>query len=100
MTQVLAASQGIGSTAGLILESRDSINQPFITDWLLTVGGDFGSTGVVTIDYTPDSGTTWIDLSSVTFSAAGTKNLQLPFRATIRLTVTGGTSPSINAWIN
>lgn len=100
MTQVLATAQGIGSTASLILPSRDSINQSFVTDWLLGVGGDFGGTADVTIDYSPDSGSTWIELSGVTFSAAGTKNLQLPFQAEIRLTVTGGTSPSINAWIN
>ena len=99
MTTQIATAQGIGSTSGVFLDEPGSIHNPFVIDWLFTVDGTFNTT-TVTLDYTPNGGGTWVEITGSSTTAPGTKVLQLPFGATIRLTVTGGTSPSINAWIN
>jgi len=62
--------------------------------------GTFGS-GTVVLQWSPDSGTTWITVKTqqgtdVSLTAAGYfTRIYLPFGCLVRATLTGATSPSI-----
>lgn len=63
----------------------------------LVVAGTFGG-GTVTIQCSPNGGTTWVD-TEATFTAAGVKNIIGGEGLQFRLNLTGATSPSLNAWV-
>jgi hypothetical protein len=62
----------------------------------LVAAGTWGS-GTITLQASPDSGTTWVS-SSVTRTADGISAFDLP-PCLIRLALTGATNPSLNAWV-
>ncbi len=63
----------------------------------LLAAGTFGS-GTITVQASPDGGTTWID-TIATLTAAGVVNFISGAGVTYRLNLTGSTTPSINAWV-
>lgn len=56
--------------------------------------GTFGS-GTVTAQFSPDGGTTWIDVTGVSLSAAGVKVLGGVRGDLFRPVLTGSTAPSL-----
>lgn len=64
---------------------------------LLVATGTWGS-GTIAVQISPDGGTTWIGLTSITMTANGTKEFTAP-AAKLRLALTGATNPSLTAWV-
>lgn len=64
--------------------------------WAMFVKGTFGS-GTVTMEFSPDGGTTWATTGAAK-TADGMASADVP-SGMLRLTLTGATSPNLNAWI-
>lgn len=64
----------------------------------LFVSGTFGG-GTVQFQQSPDGGTTWFNVGAGV-TAAGRQVITVYSQCAIRLTLTGATSPAINAWIS
>lgn len=63
----------------------------------LIVAGTF-SGGTVTVQVSPDNGTTWVD-SEVTLTAAGIKNFISGEGLLYRISLASAASPNLNAWV-
>lgn len=63
----------------------------------LIASGTFGG-GTITVQVSPDNGTTWIS-TSATLTAAGVTNFIGGEGLLFRLALTGATNPSISAWV-
>jgi hypothetical protein len=65
----------------------------------VVVAGTFGG-GTVTLNASPDGGTTWVQVGyDARFTADGMANFQLPGGMQLRLTLSGATNPDLDAWI-
>jgi hypothetical protein len=63
----------------------------------LVAEGTWGG-GTITLQLSPDEGTTWVD-TSYTLSADGEQHGTDIIATHARLALTGATSPSLNAWL-
>jgi hypothetical protein len=63
----------------------------------LLANGTFGS-GTLTVQASPDDGTTWIS-TIATMTAAGVINFLAGDGVLYRLNLSGSTAPSLNAWV-
>ena len=64
-------------------------------EYTLVVWGTFDAGTTATLQMTPDNGTTWLDVPSASFTAAGILTFK-PAGFALRGVVSGGTAPSIN----
>ncbi len=63
----------------------------------LYLAGTFGG-GTVTLEASPDGGTTWVVVDGSAWTSAVVANIEFRWTA-LRLTLTGATSPSITWWM-
>ncbi len=67
---------------------------------LLSVYGTFGG-GTVTVQYSPDGGTTYVNFPTpVSITAAGSVQITLPAGVTLQATLAGAAGPSINCRVD
>lgn len=63
----------------------------------LYLSGTFGG-GTVTLEGSPDNGTTWIAIPNYSWTAATIANLAFRW-SVLRIRIAGSTSPSLNWWV-
>lgn len=89
MQRQVLSSAGSGATSSIITMH--------VNDVRLLIDGIFDGQTVTLQSQSPEGG--WLDIANGSFSAPDTKILRMNKGAQLRLAVSVGGSPSINAWI-